>query len=105
MPRALTTPALETAPGADALELLLVLRADFRVEILLRFWIEPTLFGGLPSAHVTLPCIVNLNRNSLSIIFHGCRFTIAATFVNLTPTIARAPSKPCAESLFPADIT
>ena len=86
MPRDLTAPAHETASGTGALECLLVLRADFRVDILLRFWIGSTLFGGLPSAHVTLPCIVDLNRNSLSIIFGECTFTIGTTFVNLTPT-------------------
>jgi hypothetical protein len=84
MLRDLTAPAHETASGTGALERLLVLRADFRVEILLRFWIGPTLFGGLPSAHVTLPCVVDLNRNSLSIIFIGDTFTIGAIFVNLT---------------------
>ncbi len=86
MPRDLTAPAHDTASGTGALERLLVLRADFRVEILLRFWIGSTIFGGLPGAHVTLPCIVDLNRNSLLIIFGGCTFTIGTTFVNLTPT-------------------
>ena len=105
MPRDLTAPAHETASGTGALERLLVLRADFRVEILLRFWIGPTLFGGLPSAHVTLPCVVDLNRNSLSIIFNRSTFTIGTTFVNLTPTIAGRPCKPCIASLLSADIT
>ena len=101
MPRDLTAPAHETSSGTGALELLLVLLADFRVEILLRFWIGSTLFGSLPSAHVTLPCIVDLNRSSLSIIFNGCTLTIGTTFVNLTPTIAGAPYKPFMESLLP----
>jgi hypothetical protein len=91
MPLDLTAPAHETASGTDALERPLVLREDFRVGILLRFWIGSTLFGGLPSAHVTLPCFVDLNRNSLSIIFNGCTLTIGTTFVNLTATIEGAP--------------
>ena len=99
MPRDLTAPAHETASRTGALERFLVLRADFRVEILLRFWTGSTLFGGLPSAHVTLPCIVHFNKNSSSIIFNECIFTIGAAFVNLTPAIAETPCKPCMESL------
>ncbi len=105
MPLDLTASAHETASGTDALERLLVRREDFRVGILLRFWIGSTLFGGLPSAHVTLRCIVYLNRNSLSIISNGCTFTIGTTFVNITPTIAGTPFTLPMESRLPADIT
>ena len=105
MPRDLAAPAHETASGTGALNRLFILREDFRVGILLRFWIWATLFGGPPSAHATLPCIVDLNRSSLSIIFNRSTFTIGTTFVNLTPTIAGRPCKLCIESLLSADIT